>query len=357
MLNTFETEIKDITRDKLLLNPGDLSGDLVSGGMIRNFASSGIQDTASGTTLVVEDGRIIVETIKVRNIDSNLTIRGDVKVFGVLDAGFIRTTEIVTNQRYEKQYLEFAPPEGSPVGTGLLWSGADYNKQFVLRDNPGRFFSTENLDLVADRSYMIDGQAVVNANSLGNGVTDSNLQALGTLRTLAVRGAVNFADVVHFNPVSERFSIGTSEGSGVLTVYDNNNDVEIVITGNERSIGVIGTSSTKGLDIITDGQARISIAPGGDVTLGAEGTDRIVTRVYGKLGVGVKNPREQFEVAGNIRWANKLFAVGNQAPTEGNYQQGDIIWNSNPMARAYVGWVCTAGGSPGVWKAFGSIAE
>jgi hypothetical protein len=326
--------------------------------MVKTFDpnSIGIQDSSTKPSVFIEDDKLTVKTISVDNVSGDITIKGDVKIYGILDAGYVRTTEIIANQKYEKQYLEFASPDGSPVGTGLIWAGGAYNKQLVLNENPDRIFTTENMDLAKDRSYLIDTQPVLSGNTLGNGVVNSNLQNLGTLQSLSVAGSINIADVVHFNPVSERFSIGTSDANGVLTVYDNINDVELIITGNGNN-GVIGTFNTKGLEVVTDNQTRLSVAPGGDITLGVEGRDTNTTRMYGKVGVGVKSPREQFEVAGNIRWANKLFAVGNQTPTDGNYIQGDIIWNSNPKSQAYVGWICTASGSPGIWKPFGMIAE
>ena len=358
MVKTFEQqEISNITAGQLALNPGDLSGDLIAGGTIKDFNSTGIKDAATKTTLVIEDDKLTVKSITVDTINSNLTVRGDVKIYGVLDAGLVRTTEIIANQRYEKQFLEFANPQGGPAATGFLWSGDGNNKQFIYNINPDRFFSSENIDLVGGKSFMIEGQPVINYNSLGNGVVESKLQTVGTLRSLTVAGNINFGDVVHFNPVSERFSIGTSEGNGLLTVYDNTNDVELIVTANSNSQGIIGTFSTKDLLVVTDNQTRLTIGALGDITIGNEGRDNTTTRIYGKVGVGVKNPREQLEVAGNIRWANKLFAVGNQPPTDGHYQQGDVIWNSNPMANSFIGWVCTVSGAPGLWKPFGIIAD
>lgn len=46
---------------------------------------------------------------------------------------------------------------------------------------------------------------------------------------------------------------------------------------------------------------------------------------------------------------------GTALPTAGTYGKGDIIWNTNPVAGGTVGWVCTAAGSPGTWKSFGTI--
>ena len=48
-------------------------------------------------------------------------------------------------------------------------------------------------------------------------------------------------------------------------------------------------------------------------------------------------------------------SVGTAAPTGGAWDRGNIVWNENPASGGKIGWVCVSGGSPGVWKAFGSI--
>ncbi len=50
--------------------------------------------------------------------------------------------------------------------------------------------------------------------------------------------------------------------------------------------------------------------------------------------------------------ANKI-TIGTAVPTAGTYAKGDIIINSSPSAEA-IGWICTAAGKPGSWKAIKS---
>jgi len=349
--------IDNITRESLQLNAGDLSGDLIAGGTIANFGSTGIKDLATKQTLIVEDGKITVDSITVDTINSNFTVRGDVKIYGVLDAGFVRTTELITNQRYEKQFLEFGPGEkGTNIGTGLLWPGDPYNKQFVLMANPNRFMSTENIEVMAGRGYMVNGNWVIGEDSLGARVVNSNLTKVGTLENLHTSGNLNIDDQIFYNATSKRFGIGIEYSSAIFTVQDEVNDIEIIIDGDRNGNARIGTRNTKGLELITDDQARLTVDLRGDVTIGHEYRDSTVTRAYGKLSVGVKNPREQFEVAGNIRFSNILMTTGDEPPTQGSYVTGDIVWNKIPMPGSWVGWVCIQGGSPGMWKTFGPIA-
>jgi hypothetical protein len=334
--------------------PTEFSGDAVKGGIITDFASTGIKDISTKQTLIIEDDKITVKTASINTLNQGITIKGDVKIYGILDAGFVRTTEIITNQRYEKQFLEFSGPNGESVGSGLLWLGGN-NRQFLFRMDPDRFWLTEHIDLPGDKSIMFNGTLALSADSLGTSVTKSNLQTLGTLNNLSVSGEVNIGDYVFFNPISQRFSLGTEDANGLFSIYDYNNNVEIIIEGGEDGYGKIGTYSNKGLNLITGDQSRISITESGNVTIGHEYKDSTITRVYGKMGVGVKNPTEQLEVAGNMKLGNRLLANGNESPTTGQYQKGDIVWNTNPKADTYVGWICITGGVPGEWRPFGRI--
>lgn len=51
------------------------------------------------------------------------------------------------------------------------------------------------------------------------------------------------------------------------------------------------------------------------------------------------------------------WGFGTAAPTTGTYKRGSIVYNTAPSANGNnVGWICTAAGTPGTWKAFGSVA-
>lgn len=301
---------------------------------------SGILDNSTQEIMVLNDDKI--------------TFRTSVKVYGVLEAGLIRATEVIADQRYEKQYLEFASPHGN-IGSGLLWSNPAGNHQFVLRTNPSRFWASEAIDIPQNQSFMIGGTPAIGYNFLGNNITDSNIQTLGNLKALNVNGRVNFGDNVYYNPFSQRFSIGLEESNAKFSVYDGIYDVEVVVGTTDSGNGKIGTYNTKSLDIITDNQSRITVDAFGNVTFGHETRDNTITRVYGKLSIGIKNPKESLEVAGNIRWSNKLFEIGASIPTTGTYQKGDIVWNTEPKPNNYIGWVCILSGTPGKWKSFGLI--
>lgn len=67
-----------------------------------------------------------------------------------------------------------------------------------------------------------------------------------------------------------------------------------------------------------------------------------------------------------VRYVRLLDAIvqeareyGTAPKTDPRYMNelGDVVYNTSPTTGGYVGWVCTTGGSPGVWKGFGKIED
>lgn len=54
--------------------------------------------------------------------------------------------------------------------------------------------------------------------------------------------------------------------------------------------------------------------------------------------------------------ANHAQTTSSAEPTTGSYEKGHVVWNTNPVAGGFVGWICVTAGSPGVWKTFGAIS-
>jgi hypothetical protein len=52
------------------------------------------------------------------------------------------------------------------------------------------------------------------------------------------------------------------------------------------------------------------------------------------------------------KFLDKKWTKGTAAPTSGTWSRGDIRWNTSPSAGSAMGWVCTSGGTPGIWKSF-----
>ena len=348
--------LKNIRFDQLKIEKGEISGDLISGGLITNFTSTGIRDRSTTTTLKISDGTISVDHIKTKSIEGDISLTGSLTVSGNLKADKLYVTEVISNSTYDKAFLEFHPTKetNSTNGSGLLWKGGDYTKLFVLRENTPRFFSSESIDLAKDRSYQIDGLEVLTKNSLGTGIKKSSLREVGTLNSLDVIGDVNLSEFISISSDHQRISINSDQKVGILTISDAFRDVILKID-TEDGRGKIGTYNNRTLDIIAGDIAMVSVDPKGIFSVGNEYRTDLNSRFWGKVGVNVKNPDADLEVRGSIRFGGKLFMVDNSPPIKGNYKRGDIVWNDSPGQDSPIGWVCTVSGAPGVWLQFGTI--
>tara|TARA_E500000178_G_scaffold345944_1_gene396733 strand:- start:532 stop:918 length:387 start_codon:yes stop_codon:yes gene_type:complete len=73
------------------------------------------------------------------------------------------------------------------------------------------------------------------------------------------------------------------------------------------------------------------------------------------IGVNTLSENVNLETLGAVKFQGKKFEVGNQIPTIGFYNKGDIVWTDNPQSNGNVGWICIRTGTPGEWRTFGNI--
>jgi len=53
---------------------------------------------------------------------------------------------------------------------------------------------------------------------------------------------------------------------------------------------------------------------------------------------------------------NAVIPMATQAPASGTWNAGQVVYHGAPSSGNPMGWVCTAGGSPGTWKALANVA-
>lgn len=253
-------------------------------------------------------------------------------------------------------FIDFKSKNGSSnYGKGIIFSGQGSTKQIVLSQDPDRFFLTENLDLAKDKSLMINRTKVLDSKELGPTVIKSSLKEVGRLKGLIVDGSVSINQYVYFDSITDRFGIGTEQPNSALSISENG--IEITIGIGDDGKPRIGTYASHDFNISTGSVPRIFLKANGDIDLGNFNSNPSQIRINGKLAINTKvpDPAVDLHVSGPVRIHNHLHTYAESAPTVGNYNVGDIVWNSNPRSGSYVGWVCTKAGSPGLWGRFGDI--
>ena len=255
--------------------------------------------------------------------------------------GSLHVEEFTADTRIERtSSLEFkSTRESGLYGVGLLWRGDDYIRELVLKSNPERLFSTNSIDVDKDKGYFINGKLALAGNALGDEIVKSNLIKVGPLQDLTVTG-----------PASIQGNLDIK--SGVITARG------ILFNNGERNISIDANviNASQNIDITVQGRRAI-YADASELVIGNYGDIARPVKVFGSLAVGVNQVDTSLglEVRGPVKLDGKKFIQGAGAPGTGQFNQGDICWNTNPQISSYVGWVCVVSGTPGEWLPFGAI--
>jgi len=261
--------------------------------------------------------------------------------------------EILTEKGDDEiSFLKFG---GDIQGKGLIWTGNGYTKQFIWNASPDRFFSSETIDLSKGKHISVNGIKIIDDSELGSTITKSSLREVGKLKGLIVDGSLSVNQYLYYNSTSDRLGLGTEEPNAALSICDQG--VEIAIGAREYNKAGIGVYNSADLELITDNTTRILIGAGGNIELGNRNNGPIQVLVHGNMGINVStpDPRTALHIGGAVKFNDTLHLKGTQPPEGGAFKHGDIVWNSEPRQRSFIGWVCIQSGNPGIWTQFGEI--
>jgi hypothetical protein len=262
--NKLEETLNKLASHNNIIENRELSGDKIDGGIITNFASTGIKDNTTKRIITLGDGKI--------QVDSNLEVEG--------------TINCKTLYYYQAK--------------------------------------TDNLEVA--KAIRINEKEVIYQDRLGNSVTKSKLQELGVLNEL------NAADTLYVMP--KQVGINTKDPVGILGMAKNDIQISVDVKGSTAFIGTANSDD-------------FSIGSGGEPTLFVSGDN--------KVGIKIRKPKADLDVAGPIRFQGQTHQYNDKIPEIGTYTQGDIVWNTKPAKGSVLGWVCIMSGAPGVWAPFASI--
>ena len=273
------------------------SGDVVKGGIIENFGSTGIDDRATQVAMTLMDQAVAFEKAvwtPSAIIKGKLTVEGDLVVLGDIDSNS-PAANTLANMAVEK----------IKANTELLELHSD-----AMLASIGQ----KGIDL---KRITQDGREIVNGNQLGYHITDSNLQRVGMLRDLQTQGEALLSDTLYVT--GKRVGINTIEPSAVFVVWDE--EVELVITKHSSDTGYIGMPRFQRL------------------VLGANNKDNLILDTDGSVEIE------------NLRVGNTPMSSATAIP-DYNAITGTIVWNENPAQGGPVGWICLGGTR---WAKFGII--
>ena len=273
------------------------SGDVVKGGIIENFGSTGIDDRSTQVQMTLMDQAVAFEKAvwtPSAIIKGKLTVEGDLVVLGDIDSNS-PAANTLANMAVEKIKSD----------TELLELHSD-----AMLASIGQ----KGIDL---KRITQDGREIINGNQLGYHITDSNLQRVGMLRDLQTQGEALLSDTLYVT--GKRVGINTIEPSAVFVVWDE--EVELVITKHSSDTGYIGMPRFQRL------------------VLGANNKDNLILDTDGSVEIE------------NLRVGNTPMSSATAIP-DYNAITGTIVWNENPAQGGPVGWICLGATR---WAKFGII--
>jgi len=259
--------------------------------------TAGISNTAKQTELSVMDDIVVVENELLANrinapsgisTDGDLYVKQDLVVLGDVNTdakGWDKLTEKIEKSVFGK----FKNQAIHKLGNSVL----EYAK-------------TEGIDF---DSVTVQGKELITPSGLGKTVLSSNLQSVGHLNELNVKGEAEFNKT--FYVVNKRVGINTIEPSMALSVWDE--EVSIVVGKLKEQTAFIGTTGIQTLGIGINKRPEITVQENGLV-------------IINKLQVGRNRIKYEAELPG--------------------YQggKGDITFNTGiSREQPIFAWVCLGG--------------
>jgi hypothetical protein len=372
--------------EELNLKRGDLSGDLIRGGIYQDFASNGIKDLAKNPSLIIKDDRIIclpnlvtpgLETDKIiHNGHTYIEFdKGVVKVNGQLKAD-IEHIELKISDKLIRAAInitELHHLDGAGIALGR-------NNQITLTyDHINDSFKINtNLDIKEGSGLRINGEVVIDQTRLGKNIHYSKLKTVGVLKNLEVESDVNFNDDFFYNSDTGFIGLGTLEPAYHIHMVEKRTQF---ITGRHKEHFSLGTLNGNNWRILSNGHSVVQVEPtglyinptgqdtGGSVLRLRHSDDEnlvqtlAIDTVPQKDAIIVKDSQGiQLRLRDGNLMAKTSLSVGNKKitwaidpPRTGRWEQGSVVYNATPQSGQHAGWICIQTGEPGVWRTFGKI--
>jgi hypothetical protein len=278
----------------------EITGGNLTGGVIKNFNSSGIEDKSSEIQMTLLDEAVVIEN---RLVTLGLEVQGD-SVF----AGNIRIDgDVDPSSGFYQSVVQHSAASLKDSLTTELFQRYSH-VLFELIKEKGL-----DLDVIT-----IDGRPVIAGNGIGNHITQSNLQKLGILQGLRTQGETLLSDTLYVS--GDRVGINTQEPGHALSIWDQ--DVEVAVGRHSKGQAWLGTPRDQGM------------------VLGCKNNDNIVLGTDGSVSV------QKLKVEG-VDIGTSRTPPSHVAPP------GSLMLNSAPSMGSAAGWVSLGGGT---WARFGTLS-
>ena len=290
---------KSISHTAINFQGFNLTGDVINGGIIQNFGSTGIEDRASFVQLTLMDhacafeGPLFAPSAKITGdltVDGTLTLNGTVSEASL---GFAQLVDATGNAVVSKLDAQLFTGFSDIVFGRIQETGIDLDK------------------------ITQGGKEIVKGPQLGYHIVDSNLQRVGVVRDLQTSGENLLSETLYVT--QRRVGVNTMDPSAVFAVWDE--EVELIVAKRKTDVAYIATPRKQQLVLGSNGKENI--------VLDTDGSAHIENLVVGRVAM------------------TSATAVPNYAG-----EMAQIVYNELPAPGSPIGWVCVGGSR---WAKFGMI--
>jgi len=202
--------------------------------------------TASGNTKTINIGTGAASggtsNVNIGSTAGTVTVNNDLTVTGNLDVKgtttFIESTTVQVTDKNLELGKVVTPTDSTADGGGITLLGAT-NKTITYDNANTQWSSNQDWNVASGKAFKINNTSVLNATTLGSGVTGSSLTSVGTIGTGTWQGTVIGA---------------TYGGTGV-----NNGSYTITLGGNVSTAGAFTTSGAYALTLTTTASTNVTL--------------------------------------------------------------------------------------------------
>jgi hypothetical protein len=260
--------------------------------LLADFKTRGIVDLATKTELTVMDGTVVVES---ELASTDVTVEKDIIVKGTAILNNLSVRGTINTDNKSWQLLSDNIADKTLAQLSEQWRAEMTDQVLALAKQQGIEFA----------QVLIQGTPLINGNALNSAITNSNIQQLGTLRSLSVTGPVNLNNAV--NVVGRRLGINTEQPEMALSIWDE--EVGVIAGKFSKQTAFVGTSRATALNIGVNRTSSIEIDADGLTT--------------------VKN----------LRVGRHIYTHATTMPGYSG-TRGDIVFNSDPKPTEPFAWQC-----------------
>lgn len=261
----------------------------------KDFSTNGISDLATDKQLTIMDDGIVMATGLAAPellIEKDTTVNGTLSVQNLA----VRGTINVDNESWGAL--------ANTIANDTLSRMTDRWKQDLVKEIL-ELSKTQGIDF---SSITLQGQPLIDNDTLSSVVTKSNIQKTGTLESLAVSGEVDLSNTMSVR--KNRVGINTDSPEMALSVWDE--EVSVIIGKLGKQQAYLGTSRLQNLSI---GVNRVS-----QIDLDIDGLTTIK----------------------KLRLGQHRIAFEKQVPGYSG-TRGDLVFNSDPKQGQPFAWQCLGG--------------